>query len=100
MKAYIVSGTCGQYDCRQQWPVCVYLSRQAAERHAEAAQARAAQIVAEWQSKHGEDASLWYLTDAIESGEVADNEHDPGMSVDTGGTHYWVTSCKLTPDGG
>ena len=94
-KAYIVTGSTGEYDACRTWPVCVHLSKQAAEQHAARAEARADQIVDEWNAKYEGKRSIWDLEYEIEDGDHPGNEHDPDMRIDSNGVKYWVTSCDF-----
>lgn len=76
--AYIVLGSTGEYSDRTEWCVCVYFDKQMAEKHAEAAEAKAREI---------------YVI-SPRTRKPGTNPFDPEMMIDDC-PNYWVDDCEI-----
>lgn len=78
---WLVTGNCGEYSDRTEWPVMAFENEADAQEHARLASNRANELSARYESR-------WEIPEKA-------NEYDPGMQTDYTGTSYHVSLVEL-----
>jgi rubredoxin len=91
MKCYVVIGHCGEYSDRAEWVVAVYATAGGAEKHAAAAEARAAEL-SRWECP---ECGYAYRSHWRSVCPKPVNQYDVAMRDDYTGTSYVVEESEL-----
>lgn len=87
-RAYVIIGTTGEYSDRNEWPVAVVSSEDAAKRYIKALDQQYQQMPPHWQDRR------WEYDDEIK----AHMSLDPNFGCDYTGTSYFYCECPSLSD--